>query len=208
MPNSLPSTDLVPRCTSLKGTSRSIPRLTINNNRSWQHDRIVNATQDARKRGIDLRFTAVPSRPLDGAFSSFKGETYFSRESKGRKSYVLVTMIITISRVPSRCKDDDPRNARATAEFSLNRLHSYVRRFNAVGHPLATTGTRDCRPSCDPRRVAVVADVPTFRRHTSARFSLRTCTRWLPCAAVVIYAAIPITYLSTFDFRPPLIRSV
>lgn len=144
--------------------------------------------------GSILGFSGTVSPPPDGTLPR-PLKAYFSRESGTTCSRLR---LFTISRVPPRRNGWYPRYVRATAEqFSPSRLHSYVRRFNAVGHPLATTGTRDCRPSWDPQGGCGSRRRPDIRRHTGARFSA-TDMHALPCAAVVIYA-IPTFQPSTSD---------
>lgn len=92
---------------------------------------------------------------------------------------------------------------------SVSRRADYILTYPALQRGRPTPSRLRVHATAGPRAIhgglRHVADVPTFAGIPAHDFRYGHAHA-LPCAAVVIYAAIP--YPSTFGFRPPLIRSV
>lgn len=162
--------------------------------------------RDARKRGIDPRVWRYRfASPVTALFLAFWGaKRYFSRKSG---TTCLATVIIyDFSRATTAERMISTVRASTTAGVVLAEPITFLR--TGASTRSATPSRLQVHATADPRAirrgVAVVADVPTFApayRRTIFRYGHAR-------VAVCCRSYLRYTYLSTFDFRPPLIRSV
>lgn len=187
VPNSLPSADSIPGCTSLKRTSRSILRLTVNNKRKLTARSYCKCGPGMRVNEGSSPSLVVPSRPRRHTLflRSRVRRVLLTPANRGRRALATI-VIITISRVPPR--------GRTMIHGSSSRAGpiTFLRTALQRGRPpprdygytrLPTLVPAIPKAGCGSRRR------PDVHRHTGARFSLRTCTRCrvLPSLSTPLY---------------------